>query len=130
MTLILDANVAVAACARRGGFEDLRDDLVGPPLMWSEARSTFRLALWRGEVSENRAEQLFDRLEGCPVKRLDPPSLGREAWRVSLEMGWARTYDAEYVALAQLLECRLVTLDSRLRKGADRLGLVVSPDEL
>ena len=46
------------------------------------------------------------------------------------EMGWARTYDAEYVALARLLDCRLVTLDSRLRRGADRLGLVVSPTEL
>lgn len=34
------------------------------------------------------------------------------------------------VALAQLLRCRLVTLDRRLRRAADRLGLVVGPDEL
>jgi len=45
-------------------------------------------------------------------------------------MGWAKTYDAEYVALARLLSCRLVTLDARLRRGADRLGFVVAPQEL
>jgi predicted nucleic acid-binding protein len=49
---------------------------------------------------------------------------------VADELGWAKTYDAEYVALAGLLGCRLVTLDRRLRRGADQLGFVVSPDEL
>jgi hypothetical protein len=38
--------------------------------------------------------------------------------------------DAEYLALAHLLDCRLVTLDARLRRGAARLGFVVTPLEL
>ena len=46
------------------------------------------------------------------------------------ELGWARTYDAEYVALARLLDCRVVTADERLRRGADRLGFVVTVQEL
>ena len=45
-------------------------------------------------------------------------------------LGWAKTYDAEYVALAQLIGCRMVTLDARLRRGADRLGMAVSIEEL
>jgi predicted nucleic acid-binding protein len=46
------------------------------------------------------------------------------------ELGWAKTYYAEYVGLAKLLGCRLVTLDARLRRGTDRLGFVVAPHEL
>lgn len=41
-----------------------------------------------------------------------------------------RTYDAEYLALASLLKCRLVTLNGRLRRGADSLGFVIGPEEL
>jgi predicted nucleic acid-binding protein len=55
---------------------------------------------------------------------------GRKAWRLAEEFGWGRTYDAEYVALAKLLDCRLVTLDARLQRGTDRLGFVVTPAEL
>ena len=35
------------------------------------------------------------------------PELGLEAWRIADELGWARTYGAEYVALGSLLGCRL-----------------------
>jgi predicted nucleic acid-binding protein len=52
------------------------------------------------------------------------------AWEIAAELGWAKTYDAEYLALARLLDTRVVTLDMRLRRGAERLGLVVVPAEL
>jgi predicted nucleic acid-binding protein len=32
--------------------------------------------------------------------------------------------------LAQMLGCRLVTVDRRLRRGAERLGFIVTPAEL
>jgi len=128
--LVIDANVAVAACARSSGFDELPEDLVGPPLLWSEARSTLHLQATKGEVAAERAEHLHERLNAAPVKRLDPPNLGAETWRIANDLGWGRTYDAEYVALAKLLDCRLVTLDTRLRRGADRLGFVVTPAEM
>jgi predicted nucleic acid-binding protein len=129
--LVIDANVATAACGGEGdGFEAFEDELVSIPLMWSEARAGLHLKLHKRELSREDAEIIHARLESCPVKRIDPPELGAEAWRVAEEFGWGRTYDAEYVALARLLDCRLVTLDTRLRRGADRLGLVVTPSEL
>ena len=45
-------------------------------------------------------------------------------------LGWARTYDAEYLALARLLDCRVVTVDARLLRGTRRLGFVVAPSDL
>jgi predicted nucleic acid-binding protein len=128
--LVVDANVAVAACARQNGFADLGNELAGPALLWSETRSTLHLQVVKGMIDGERAQRLHERLLAAPVARLDPPELGREAWRLAEEFGWGRTYDAEYVALAKLLGCRLVTLDTRLRRGTDRLGFVVTPAEL
>jgi predicted nucleic acid-binding protein len=42
--LVIDANVAVAACAKEDGFTELGDELSAPPLMWSEARANVALA--------------------------------------------------------------------------------------
>lgn len=98
--------------------------------MWSEARAALHLDLWRGRVDREDAERARRRLEDAPVEMLSPPELGPAAWDIAEEMGWGRTYDAEYVALARLSEGRVLTLDARLRRGGDRLGLVVAPHEL
>lgn len=128
--LVIDANIAIAACARPNGFRELPGQLAGPSLLWSEARSTLHLQAAKDEISVERAALLHERLNAAPVERLDPPDLGEETWRIADNLGWGRTYDAEYVALAKLLDCRLVTLDMPLRRGADRLGFVVTPAEL
>lgn len=119
------------ACAAGDGFSFFgREELVAPPLMWSEARSSLHEAVWRREVSRGHAAATLARLGEAPVRQRSHPRLGERAWELADELGWAKTYDAEYVALAELLGCRLVTLDARLRQRADRLGYVVSPTEL
>lgn len=129
--LVLDATVVLRACGAQDGFADLgEDELLAPPLMPAEVRSGLHEAAWRGEVTAAHAQATLERLEGAPVVIRSPRRLGREAWRIADELGWAKSYDAEYVALASILGCRLVTLDARLRRGADRLGFVVSPAEL
>jgi predicted nucleic acid-binding protein len=131
LTLVLDANVVVPACRVDAGFRRFaHEPLVAPPLMWPEARSTLHEAMWRGELPAEQASTAFARLEHAPVKVRDDPRLGAEAWRLAGELDWAKTYDAEYLALASLLDCRFVTLDARLHRGAAHLGFVVSPTEL
>ena len=77
-----------------------------------------------------RAEVMLDRLLKAPVKVRTPSGLIRAAWRVADELGWAKTYDAQYVALARMLDCRLVSVDERLLRGVARLGVAVRPREL
>lgn len=129
--LVVDANVAVLACAGPRGFEILnRQELVAPPLLWSEFLSSVHQGRWRGEVSVEQAEMILRRFSEFPVQRRMPRRLWSRAWEIAEQLGLAKTYDAEYIALADLLHCRLVTIDQRLRRGTARLGFVIGPDEL
>ncbi|HEV8421660.1 MAG TPA: type II toxin-antitoxin system VapC family toxin [Actinomycetota bacterium] len=128
---MIDSNVALPSCGAADGFMHFGDEeLVAPPLMWSEFRSSLHEALWRGEVAEDDARSTLERLSQSPIRERTHRRLGDEAWQIADELGWAKTYDAEYVALARLLRCRLVTLDGRLLRGAARLGFVIGPAEL
>jgi len=128
--LVIDASVALPASASPEGFELFDEDLVGPPLLWSEVCSVLHEAVWRRDVSEQQAKRTLDAFAGSGVRERAHRRLGETAWRIANELGYAKTYDAEYLALAELLGCRFVTLDRRLRRGADRLGFIVSPSEL
>jgi predicted nucleic acid-binding protein len=131
--LVIDASLVVEWCVAPDPKELtqlLSDDICAPPLMWSEAHSALHERTWRQELDVEEASQARGRLTRIGVESKTHPSLGAEAWRIADELGWAKTYDAEYVALASLLGCRLVTVDGRLRRGADRLGFVVGPTEL
>jgi len=130
LTLVIDASVAFWACGAQGRFEGLHDELVAPWLMWSECTSALRGAVWRREISSPVAAAMLDLLNGAPVAPRTHSKLHSRALRIATELGWAKTYDAEYVALGQLLESKVVTLDARLRRGADRLGVVVALNEL
>ncbi len=103
---------------------------VAPPLMWSEGLSALRQARWRGEISGELATQTRAALLRAPIERRAPRELYEEAWDVAERLGWAKTYDAEYVALARMLGCRLLTRDARLKRRAGELVAVVGPDEL
>lgn len=131
--LVLDASLVVEWCVAAGTnelAELLRDRSCAPPLMWSEARSALHERTWRGELDAAEAAQARARMARTGVTSRSHPRLADESWRIADELGWAKTCGAEYVALASLLGCRLVTVDGRLRRGADRLGFVVGPTEL
>lgn len=128
--LVVDASVVLPAAGSPGGFDVFGEELVAPALLWSEVRSVLHEAVWRRDVSEELALRSLESFDRSGIRRRGHRRLGETAWRIATALGFAKTYDAEYLALAELLRCRFVTLDRRLRLGADRLGYVVSPDEI
>lgn len=85
---------------------------------------------WRESLSQDQATLALGVLRKAPIKRSAPTRLIDVAWQIAEELGWAKTYDAEYLALARLLDCKALTVDARLHRGSARLGIVVSPREL
>ncbi|MEO7296471.1 MAG: type II toxin-antitoxin system VapC family toxin [Candidatus Limnocylindria bacterium] len=129
--LVIDASVALSAALTRDGFDRIADhDLIAPPLMWSEAVSTLREHAWRGDISAAQAAASLSALMAAPIRKRAPRALHAEAWRIAEQLGWAKTYDAEYVALARLSGCRLLTRDDRLRRGAARVIESIGPSQL
>lgn len=135
--LVVDASLVVELSLDRGGEQasaglDDGGQLIAPPLLWSEVPSVLHEMAFRGDISDALAELGLQRfLTGkLSISEQCPDGHAMAAWEVAEEFGWAKTYDAEYVALAKRNDCRLVTVDGRLRRGAERLGFVVTPAEL
>lgn len=129
--LVIDASAALYLLASEQGLEPFVNlGLAAPALLWSEVTSVLNEMRGRGEISAALADATFDRLMSSPIERHTGDDIYRDARHVGRQLGWAKTYEAEYVALAQRHTAPLVSRDERLRRGASRLVTVVPPDDV
>lgn len=129
--LVIDAGATLHLLSSR--HVDLASDtrLFAPPLLWSEVLSALRAARWRGEIPVEPARIVRERLRTTPIDRFaDQARLHDRAWEIADQLGWTKTYDAEYVALADILRLPLLTTDARLRRGVAHLVQVLGPADL
>src|SRR5919199_4533046 len=110
--LVIDASAALYLLASGDGIEPFTHlGLAAPALLWSEVTSVLNEMHWGGELSTDLAEAAFDRLMSSPIERHTGDQLYRDAREVGRQLGWAKTYDAEYVALARRHGARLLSRD-------------------
>ena len=84
----------------------------------------------RGELPDDHARVALGRLGSLPIRYERPEGLRERAWDIARSLGWAKTYDAEYIALAQINEAPLVSIDERMRRGAGHLVQMPNPTDL
>jgi predicted nucleic acid-binding protein len=123
---VLDASAAIDWLLRseRAAKLDahlLELDLVAPELIDAEVLSGLRKRERLG-TSTARATQALWRWMQAPVERLPHVDLVMDSWALRHSL---TACDALYVALAQRLDCPLVTTDLRLA-GAPNLGVTVT----
>jgi predicted nucleic acid-binding protein len=85
------------------------------------------------EVQRAPAQVGRDRLARVgrmPIRLLGDAVLRRRAWELADQLGWASTYDAEYIALTQLQADAFVTLDAELARSVEGIVATASIDEL
>ena len=72
-----------------------------------------------GEIPPDVALDRLKRVWALPIRLLGDAVLRRNAWQIADRLGWAETYDAEYVALTRLQADALVTLDAELARRVE-----------
>ncbi len=76
------------------------------------------------------ARDRLARIGRMPIRHLGDAVLRRRAWELADRMGWASTYDAEYVALTQLQADAFVTLDEDLARSLEGIVATASIEAL
>lgn len=126
---VVDAS-AVLDLASAGGEVPGGHELLAPTLLRSQVLSALHEAVQRGEIPADVARDRLARIGRMPIRLLGDAVLRRRAWEVADQLGWASTYDAEYVALTQLQADAFVTLDAELALNVEGIVTTASIDEL
>ncbi len=131
MRLVIDASVAIEISLSGGALASLEGhELVAPPLIRSASLSVLHELVRRGDIPRQHAQEALANLRQVPVTVIDDPAHDQRAWEIAEALGWARTYDAEYLALALHERVPLVTLDARLQRGAGRIVEILGPRDV
>jgi predicted nucleic acid-binding protein len=105
-------------------------ELLAPTLLRSQTLSALHEAVHKGEIESEVALNRLARIGSMRIRLLGDAVLRRVAWKVADQLGWASTYDAEYVALTQLQADAFVTLDAELARTVEGIVETASIDAL
>ena len=115
---VVDCGV-VLHLAQQGYEVPAEHELLAPTLLRSQTLSALHEAVCRGELSLTDAEEQLGRIQEIKIRLLGDAVLRRNAWKVADELGWAETYQAEYIALTKLQADAFVTLDTELARRVE-----------
>lgn len=125
--IVVDSSVVVDALGVAEGTAGLRarlatEELHAPSLIDFEVVSALRGLTRAGQITAPRAEDLLTDFEDLPIQRWPLVDVLRRrtfALRESLS-----AYDASYVALAEALDCSLLTRDARLARSSGHVAAI------
>lgn len=131
--IVVDASVVANALADDDHSGDLAreritadGDLHAPHLLDLEVLSVLRRQSVAGELDTRRVRLAMTDLHDLPITRYPHLPFAQRIWELRHNL---TPYDAAYVALAEELDCLLVTADRRLAKvpGLSQMVDVLSP---
>ena len=119
MTRFVVDTSAVLHLVSSGAEVSEAHELLAPTLLRSQTLSALHEAVQKGEIPADVARDRLLRIGRMPIRLLGDAVLRRRAWDLADQLGWASTYEAEYVALTQLQADAFVTLDAELARRVE-----------
>ena len=126
---VFDASAMIQLASTRAEVS-AEHELLAPTLLRSQTLSALHEAVVRGDVGSEVARERLARIGRMRIRLLGDAVLRRRAWELADRLGWASTYDAEYVALTQLQADAFVTLDAKLARSLQGIVPTASIDDL
>ena len=126
---VVDAGVVLHLVSAEAKIPDAHE-LLAPTLLRSQTLSALHEAVQRGEIPADVARERLTRIGRMPIRLLGDAVLRRRAWELADQLGWASTYNAEYVALTQLQADAFITLDAELARSVEGIVATASIDAL
>jgi predicted nucleic acid-binding protein len=126
---VIDADVALHLAATEMPVS-AEHELLAPTLLRSQTLSMLHEAVRRGEMPAEVGRDRLERVGRMKIRLLGDAVLRRVAWQVADQLGWASTYDAEYVALTKLQADALVTRNVTVATQLEGVVEIASIDAL
>ena len=130
MTTVADSSALVASLVDQGS--DTRwvdatfsgEDLACPEMALAEASNILRRMELAGQLSYTEAADAYAELLRLDIVLYPFTPFAERIWELRNNL---TIYDAWFVALAEALDCPLVTLDRRLSRAPGPTCLILSP---
>ncbi|MDX6439857.1 MAG: hypothetical protein QOF45_2440 [Gaiellaceae bacterium] len=130
MTRFVVDSSAVLHLASSGVEVSGTHELLAPTLLRSQTLSALHEAVQRGEIPADVARDRLTRIGRMRIRLLGDAVLRRRAWELADQLGWASTFNAEYLALTQLQADAFVTLQAELARTVEGIVATASIDAL
>jgi len=114
--IVVDASAALAALLNAGPARDALgpEQLHAPHLIDSEVASGLRRRVAAAQMSADAGWTALDTWRRLGITRYPAYAILDRIWELRENLS---SYDATYVALAELLDCSLLTADNRLGRA-------------
>jgi predicted nucleic acid-binding protein len=132
VNLVIDASVLVKAFIPENGSEEAGSllaraeaaevGLIAPELIYPETANILWKKVRRNELTLDEAREIAEAVLAVPIRAEAAASTFLLALDIALAFG-VTAYDAQHVALAEALDCQLITADQKLASTLEGTGL-------
>ena len=88
-----------------------------------ECTSTVHEKVFLGQLTQSEGMTLVDQMLRLPLRLSESPHQFRRAMELAHQRRMLKSYDMQYVAVAEIEKCTMVTLDGGVYQAAIEIGV-------